>query len=130
MTTLAPTRSSGVTGGSLALTAFILCALFHFCQYAARSAPGVMVSELSTSLGMTTAAVGSLIGSYYYTYSLMSVVAGGALDRFGVRGPVGGGMLMLAVVACCSEPASTVSLPRAGGCKARVPHLRSQALFM
>lgn len=52
---------------------------------------------MSKSFGIATAAVDALIGSYYYTYWLMSVVAGGILDRFGVRGPVIAGMLILAV---------------------------------
>lgn len=53
-----------------ALFMFVLCGLFHFSQYAARSAPGVMLPELSLNFGITTASLGALIGSYYYTYSL------------------------------------------------------------
>lgn len=81
----------------LALFMFVLCGLFHFSQYAARSAPGVVLPELSLNLGIATASIGSLIGSYYYTYSLTSVVAGGVLDKFGARVPVAVGMLMLAI---------------------------------
>lgn len=80
-----------------ALFMFVLCAIFHFSQYAARSAPGVMLPELSLNLGMATASIGTLIGSFYYTYSLTSIVAGGVLDRFGARVPVAIGMLMMAV---------------------------------
>jgi MFS family permease len=97
MNHIAQDRTSGRTALSIVLVTFTFCALFHFCQYAARSAPGVMVPELSKSFGIATASVGSLVGSYYYTYSLLSVVAGGVLDRFDVRGPVIAGMLMLAV---------------------------------
>lgn len=79
-----------------AITLFILCGFFHFAQYAARSAPGVMIPELSQNLDLATAAMGALIGSYYYTYSLTSVVAGGLLDKFGARAPVAVGMLMFA----------------------------------
>jgi MFS family permease len=81
----------------VALFMFVLCGLFHFSQYAARSAPGVMLPELSLNLGIATASIGSLIGSYYYTYSLTSVVAGGVLDKFGARVPVAVGMVMLAI---------------------------------
>lgn len=81
----------------VALVMFVLCGFFHFSQYAVRSAPGVMLPELSLNLGIATASIGSLIGSYYYTYSLTSVVAGGVLDRYGARVPVALGMLMLAV---------------------------------
>jgi len=97
MAIVAPTRPSDLTGATVALTTFVLCALFHFCQYAARSALGVMPPELSTSRGMTTAAIGSLIRRYY-TYSPMSMVGGrassaaksavvgGALARLGHAG--------------------------------------------
>jgi MFS family permease len=80
-----------------AMVMFILCGFFHFSQYAVRSAPGVMLPELSLNLGIATASMGSLIGSYYYTYSLTSVVAGGMLDKFGARAPVAIGMLMLGI---------------------------------
>jgi MFS family permease len=56
-----------------------------------------MLPELSINLGIATASIGSLIGSFYYTYSLTSIVAGGVLDRFGARVPVALGMLMLAI---------------------------------
>jgi MFS family permease len=85
-----------VKASHAAAVMFVLCGLFHFSQYAARSAPGVMLPELSLNLSIATASLGSLIGSYYYTYSLTSVVAGGVLDRFGARVPVAVGMLMLA----------------------------------
>ncbi|MFM0172107.1 MFS transporter [Paraburkholderia sediminicola] len=97
MTTVSRMQPTSLNETRLVFATFIFCALFHFCQYAARSAPSVMVPELSESLGLRTAAVGSLVGSYYYTYSAVSLVAGGALDRFGVRGPVSVGMLTLAV---------------------------------
>ena len=79
-----------------AVTLFVLCGFFHFAQYAARSAPRVMIPELSQILDLAKAAMGALIGSYYYTYSLSSVVAGGLLDKFGARAPVAVGMLMFA----------------------------------
>ncbi|WP_460044618.1 MFS transporter [Pseudomonas sp. S2_H01] len=80
-----------------ALFMFVLCGLFHFSQYAARSAPGVMLPELGMNLGITTASLGALIGSYYYTYSLTSVVAGGVLDKFGARAPIAIGMVVMAI---------------------------------
>lgn len=80
-----------------AVIMFGLCAVFHFSQYAARSAPGVMIPELSQNLGIAAASMGSLIGAFYYTYSLTSIAAGGVLDRFGARTPVAMGMLTLAL---------------------------------
>ena len=78
-TVIAPTRT-GQTG-------FIIdwgfCLLFYFGQYALRSAPGVMVPELTTAFGLTTLGVSSLVGLYYYTYSTFAIIAGASMDRYG-----------------------------------------------
>ena len=78
----APTARTGQTGFVIA---WGFCPLFYFGQYAIRSAPGVMVPELTTAFGLTTLGVSSLLGLYYYTYSTFAIVSGAALDRFGAR---------------------------------------------
>jgi MFS family permease len=44
-----------------------------------------MMPELSAAFGMSTAAVASLVGLFYYGYSPFSLVAGAAMDRLGPR---------------------------------------------
>ena len=60
------------------IVAWAFCLLFYFGQYALRSAPGVMVPELTGAFGLNGLGVSSLIGLYYYTYSTFAIVAGAA----------------------------------------------------
>jgi hypothetical protein len=48
------------------IVAWGFCLLFYFGQYALRSAPSVMVPELTRTFGLTTVGVSSLLGLYYY----------------------------------------------------------------
>jgi MFS family permease len=68
-----------------ALLAWLLTALYYFYQYALRSAPAVMMPQLSDAFGMTSLAVASMVGLFYYGYSPFSLIAGTAMDRFGPR---------------------------------------------
>jgi MFS family permease len=68
-----------------AVAAWLLAAFFYFYQYVLRSAPGVMVPQLSAAFGLNTVAVASLIGMFYYGYAPFSLVAGTAVDRFGAK---------------------------------------------
>jgi len=79
------------------ITAWFLCLLFYFMQYAVRSAPSVMVPELTAAFGLTTLGVSSLLGLYYYTYSTFAIVAGASLDRWGAKYTIPVGVIMLAV---------------------------------
>jgi MFS family permease len=76
-------------GGSGALrlvaVAWLLTSIYYFYQYVLRSAPAVMMPELSQAFGMTSLGVASIAGLFYYGYSPFSLVAGVALDRFGAR---------------------------------------------
>lgn len=74
------------------------CALaFYFLEYAARSAPAVMIPELSQTFGVTPLGVSSILGMYYYTYSATSLVAGVLLDRLGAKYVVPAGMAVLGI---------------------------------
>lgn len=77
--------------------AWLFCALFYFVQYALRSAPGVMMPELTEAFGRDVVAVSALVGLYYYTYSIFSIIAGAALDRLGAKYVIPAGILMVAV---------------------------------
>ncbi len=68
-----------------AAVAWLVTAVYYFYQYTLRSAPAVMMPQLSEAFGMGTAAVASLVGLFYYGYSPFSLVAGAAMDRLGPR---------------------------------------------
>ena len=83
--------------------AWLITAVYYFYQYTLRSAPAVMMPQLSEAFGMTATAVASLVGLFYYGYSPFSLVAGAAMDRLGPRkvvpigaAAVGVGALMFA----------------------------------
>jgi MFS family permease len=77
------------------VVAWIFAVIFYFLEYAVRSSPSVMIPELSAAFHMTALGVSSVIGIYYYTYSVLSLVAGAALDHLGAKRtiPIGVGIL-------------------------------------
>ncbi|WP_294538316.1 MFS transporter [uncultured Rhodoblastus sp.] len=78
------------------LAAWGLCLAFYFLQYALRSAPGVMIPELTGAFNLTTLGISALLGLYYYTYAGFAIVAGASLDRFGANYPIVIGVLATA----------------------------------
>jgi MFS family permease len=68
-----------------ALGAWLLVAVYYFYQYALRSAPSVMMPQLSQAFGVSALGVTSIVGMFYYGYSPFSLVAGAAIDRFGAK---------------------------------------------
>jgi MFS family permease len=78
------------------IVAWVFCLLFYFMEYAVRSAPSVMLPELTTAFGLKTVGLSSLIGLYYYTYAVFAVIAGAALDRWGAKYVIPVGVLILA----------------------------------
>jgi MFS family permease len=64
---------------------WLLVALFYFFQYALRSAPSVMVTQLTEAFGVNSLGVSVIVGMFYYGYSPFSLVAGAAIDRYGAR---------------------------------------------
>ena len=79
-----------------ATVAWLLAALYYFYQYALRSAPAVMMPQLSAALGLSTIGVASLVGLFYYGYSPFALVSGVAIDRLGARAVLPAGALMTA----------------------------------
>ena len=87
----------------VATVAWLLTAVYYFFQYALRSAPSVMMPQLSDAFGLSVLGVASIVGLFYYGYSPFSLVAGAAMDRLGPRrllpaaaGVVGIGALLFA----------------------------------
>src|SRR5512136_2114016 len=68
-----------------AVGAWLLVAVYYFYQYALRSAPSVMMPELTEAFGVTALGVSTIVGMFYYGYSPFSLVAGAAIDRYGAR---------------------------------------------
>jgi MFS family permease len=79
------------------IVAWLFCLLFYFMEYAVRSAPSVMLPELTTAFGLNTVGLSSLIGLYYYSYAAFAIVAGASVDRWGAKYTIPAGMLILAV---------------------------------
>lgn len=66
-----------------AVSAWFLCALFYFYQYAVRSAPGVMRGAMAATWGNDPVA---MMNAYYYmVYAFAALLAGALLDRYGAR---------------------------------------------
>ena len=72
-------------GVRMAVVAWVLTAVYYFYQYALRSAPAVMMPELSNAFGLSPLGVASIVGLFYYGYSPFSLIAGAAMDRIGPR---------------------------------------------
>src|SRR4051812_28647752 len=77
--------------------AWVVAATFYFYQYVLRSAPAVMMPQLSDAFGLSALGVASIVGLFYYGYSPFSLIAGVAMDRLGPRrllpgGAAGGGL--------------------------------------
>ena len=70
----------------VATVAWLLTAVYYFYQYALRSAPAVMMPQLSEAFGISALGVASIVGLFYYGYSPFSLLAGAAMDRIGPRG--------------------------------------------
>ena len=73
------------TTARTATIAWLITAVYYFYQYTLRSAPAVMMPQLSDAFGLSATGVASMVGLFYYGYSPFSLVAGAAMDRLGPR---------------------------------------------
>ena len=83
--------------GHVVALAWLLTAVFYFYQYAMRSAPAVMMPDLTEAFGMTAVGVASLVGLFYWGYAPFSLVAGVCMDQLGPRKVVPLGAATVAV---------------------------------
>ena len=79
------------------VVAWLFCLSFYFMEYAVRSAPSVMLPELTRSFGLSTVGVSSLLGLYYYAYAVFAIIAGASVDRWGAKYTIPIGVLLLAI---------------------------------
>jgi MFS family permease len=82
------------TSAGIAGAAWLLTAVYYFYQYALRSAPAVMMPQLSDAFHLSSLGAASLVGLFYYGYSPFSLIAGAALDRLGPKTVVPIGAIM------------------------------------
>ena len=68
-----------------AVVAWLVTAVYYFYQYTLRSAPAVMMPQLSDAFGLTAMGVASMVGLFYWGYSPFSLIAGAAMDGLGPR---------------------------------------------
>src|ERR1700734_3445671 len=87
--------------------AWFFTVVFYFLEYAVRSSPSVMISELEEHFSTSALGIATILGVYYYTYSSMSLVAGAALDHLGAKRSVPVGMAILGL-GCLLFAVSTV----------------------
>ena len=90
-------RSGATTAVGAVMAAWLLTSVFYFYQYSMRSAPAVMVPELSSAFGMSAVGIASLVGLFYWAYAPFSLVAGVAMDQVGPRAVVPIGAATVAV---------------------------------
>ncbi|HEX7236360.1 MAG TPA: MFS transporter [Gammaproteobacteria bacterium] len=103
--------------GSAAKTAaiaWLIAAVYYFYQYALRSAPAVMLPELSDAFGISALGVASMAGLFYYGYSPFSLVAGVAMDRLGPRRvvPIGAAVVGIGALLFASGSTEAASIGR------------------
>jgi MFS family permease len=97
-----------------ATIAWLITAVYYFYQYTLRSAPAVMMPDLSSAFGLSATAVASLVGLFYYGYSPFSLVAGVTMDRLGPRTviPLGAGAVGIGTLLFASGDATAAAIGR------------------
>jgi len=100
--------------------------IFYFLDYVIRSAPAVMIPELVSNFQTTELKLISIVGTYYYTYSTCSLIAGIALDKFGGKRSLFAGCVILGIgcllFLISSQTAGTVGrLLQGAGCAFAFP---------
>lgn len=74
------------SGAMRAVTvAWLITSIYYFYQYVMRSAPAVMMPQLTDAFGLSAVGLTSLLGLFYYGYAPFSLVAGVAMDQLGPR---------------------------------------------
>jgi MFS family permease len=97
-----------------ATVGWLVAAVYYFYQYTLRSAPAVMMPELSGAFGIGATAVASMVGLFYWGYSPFSLVAGVTMDRLGPRTvvPIGAAAVGIGALLFASGNATAASVGR------------------
>jgi MFS family permease len=88
--------------------------VYYFYQYTLRSAPAVMMPQLSEAFGLTALGVASMVGLFYWGYSPFSLLAGAAVDRLGPRRvvPIGAAAVGVGALLFASANSQAASVGR------------------
>lgn len=78
------------------IIAWLLCLIFYSLEYASRSSPSVMVPDLANQFATNSVGVAAMLGTYYYTYSVTSLIAGASLDWLGAKLALPIGLILFA----------------------------------
>jgi MFS family permease len=94
--------------------AWLITAVYYFYQYTLRSAPAVMMPQLSEAFGLNAMGVASMVGLFYWGYSPFSLVAGVLMDRIGPRRvvPIGAAAVGVGALLFASGHGELASLGR------------------
>lgn len=90
-------NSKKIDQRKLFVWAWILGLVFYFIDYATRSAPSLMISDLSNLYSISKTDVISLVGSYYYSYAICALIAGICLDKLGAKFSMFAGCFILGI---------------------------------
>jgi MFS family permease len=101
-------------GLKAAAIAWLVTAVYYFYQYTLRSAPAVMMPQLSDAFGLSALGVASMVGLFYYGYSPFSLVAGVAMDQLGPRKviPIGAALVGIGALLFGTGSSELASLGR------------------
>ena len=101
-------------GAKAVTVAWLVTALYYFYQYVMRSAPAVMMPQLSDAFALPAAAVASIVGIFYYGYSPFSLVAGAAMDRLSPRTvvPIGAATVAIGAFLFATGDSTVASIGR------------------
>lgn len=109
-----------------AIGAWLLVAVYYFYQYALRSAPSVMMPQLTEAFAVNALGVSAIVGMFYYGYSPFSLIAGAAIDSFGARQviPIGAALVGVGALLFGTGNVAAANIGRflqgAGGCFALI----------
>src|SRR6201984_1528994 len=97
-----------------AIGAWLLVAVYYFFQYALRSAPSVMMPQLTEAFGVNALGVSAIVGMFYYGYSPFSLVAGASMDRFGAKRviPIGAAVVGIGAILFGTGNVATANIGR------------------
>jgi len=101
-------------GARTVVVAWLVTAVYYFFQYTLRSAPAVMMPQLSAAFGLSAMGVASMVGLFYWGYSPFSLIAGAAMDGLGPRKvvPVGAAVVGVGALLFATGNGSAASVGR------------------
>ena len=97
-----------------AVVAWLLVSVYYFYQYALRSAPSVMMPQLTEAFAVNALGVSAIVGMFYYGYSPFSLIAGASIDRFGAKRiiPIGAALVGIGAMLFGSGSVSAANVGR------------------